>query len=266
MTVIDDFEEEFKQFTKANHAITCCNGTSALHTALTCVGVSHADLVITTPFSFISSANAILYCNAIPVFVDINPKTYCLDASLVEEYLKGNSDVDTILCVHLFGNTCDMSSLTSLSKRYGVHLIEDCAQALGAHIDGKHVGTFGDFGCFSFYSSKNLWTFEGGMLITNDDLLAEKARAFINHGRTSKNVHVTLGYNYRMPEICALIGLRMLQRHQKAILAELGSYGIKQGYYPKVIYHQPLYRKLGLTGDCPNAEMVAKQARRYLEK
>lgn len=262
---IMQFEEEIKNFTGAKYAIACCNGTAALHTALRAVGVTNGDKVITTPFSFIASANSILYCGATPIFVDIDPKTYCLDANLVEETLREN-DVDTILCVHLFGNCCDMSTFVSIAKRYDVHLVEDCAQAFGAKYDDIHVGNFGDVGTFSFYATKNLSTFEGGMVITNSDELAKKARMIINQGQSIKYRHDILGYNYRMPQICALIGLTQLKLHKKGILAELGSYGIKQGHYPYVIYDQPLYKKLGIKGNCQNAEKVAMEARKYWQK
>lgn len=266
MTVIDDFEEEFKKFTGSKHAIACSSGTSALHTALVAIGIEHGDKVITTPFSFIASANCILYCQAVPVFADIIPETYCIDPCEVEKKLKEDRRIRAIICVHLFGNVCDLSSLTSIARKYEVDLIEDCSQALGAKYNRKHVGNFGKFGTFSFYATKNLWTFEGGMLTTNDDHLANKARMIINHGETSRYRHEILGYNYRMPQICALIGLTNLKLHKIAILSELGSYGIKQGYYPTVIYNQPLYQKLGITGNCPNAEKASEEARKHFQE
>lgn len=156
-----------------------------------------------------------------------------------------------------------MDSLRQLAELYEVSLIEDCSQALGAKYGKTHVGNFGDFGTFSFYATKNLWTFEGGMIITNRAHLAERARMIINHGcgPGHKYVHDVLGFNYRMPQICALIGLTSLKLHKKAILSELGSYGPEQGYYPLVIYNQPLYKKLGIKGNCPIAERVAKKVR-----
>lgn len=272
-TVITDFEEEFKRFTGARHAIACCNGTAALHTALIAIGIKHGDKVITSPFSFIATANSILYCDATPVFADIDPKTYCIDPAKVEEKMewtptvKAVKAVKAVLVPHIFGNVCDIDSLKQICKRWNILLVEDCAQALGATYKGKHVGNFGSFGTFSFYASKNLWTFEGGMLITNNSHLAQKARMIINHGQSEKYKHEILGYNYRMPQICALIGLTTLKLHKKAILVELGSYGIEQGHYPEVIYNQPLYKKLGITGDCPNAEAAAaaaKKVRKFL--
>lgn len=264
--MIEEFEEEFKRFTGVKHAIACCNGTAALHTALIALGIKRNDVVITTPFSFISSSNCILYCGATPVFADINPKTYCIASDEVKKQLERHyKAVKAVICVHLFGNVCEMDSLMYLCGKHNVALVEDCAQALGARYKGRHVGNFGQFGTFSFYVSKNLWTFEGGMLITNDDGLAKKARMIINHGRSSKHVFEILGYNYRITPMSALLGLTALKRHKKAILTELGSYGIKQGYYPYVIYDQPLYKKLGIGGNCPNAKKIAEKVRRWEE-
>jgi len=262
MTVIDEFEEEFKKFTGSKYAIACCNGTAALHTAVTALGIGKGDKVITTPFSFVSTANCILYNGGIPIFADINPNTYLIDPSEVKKQLNQYPDVKAIIPVHLFGKACDMDSLLKL----GVPIIEDCAQALGTRYKRKHVGLFGDFGCFSFYATKNLSTFEGGMIITQKSHYNRLTRMIINHGQSKKYRHEILGYNYRMPQICALIGLTQLKLHQIAIKAELGSYGLEQGYYPQIIYNQPLYKKLGIKGNCPNAEAVAKKVRKIINK
>ena len=249
--IIAEFEEEFKKFTGAKYAVACSSGTSALHTALLALGIGKGDKVITTPFTFISTANAILYCGAEPVFVDIDPETYCLDPFLVEE--KISSKVKAVLPVHLFGKTCDIEELKFVCNENKIGLVEDCAQAFGI----PKVGTHGDLGCFSFYKSKNLWTFEGGMITCKTAELDKKCRMIINHGLNADGQHEILGFNYRMNELSALIGLTMLQRHKTAILSEVGSYGVEQGYYPYVIYHQPLYKKLGIKGSCPNAEKIA---------
>lgn len=266
MTVTEEFEAEFKRFTGAKHAVALNNGTAALHTALMAIGIKRGDKVITSPFSFIASANCILYCGATPIFPDINPKTYCIDPGEVEKKLEAEPEVKAVICVHLFGNVCDLDALTSICDKHGIALIEDCAQAFGATYKGRHVGTFGKFGTFSFYATKNLWTFEGGMLITGSEQLADLARMIRNHGQSSKYNHQILGFNYRMPEICALVGLTNLKLHKQAIIAELGSQGIKQGHYPQVIYHQPLYKQLGISGCCPNAERAAEEARKHFRR
>jgi dTDP-4-amino-4,6-dideoxygalactose transaminase len=257
MTVIDDFEEEFKKFTNVKHAIACSNGTAALHTAVSAIGIGKGDKVITTPFTFIASSNCLIYNNAVPIFADINRNDYLIDPTQIEELLIHIPDIKAILPVHLFGKSCDMKYIMMLSDQYNIPVIEDCAQALGAIHDGVHVGNFGEVGIFSFYASKNLSTFEGGMVVTNNDEIAEFCRMFINHGSKKRYVHEIIGYNYRMPQICALIGLTQLKLHKKGIIAELGAYGIDDGYYPEVIYNQPLYKKLGITGNCPIAEEIA---------
>lgn len=286
MTVIEDFEGEFRKFTGAKYAVAVSNGTTALHVALLAVGVKRGDYVITTPFTHISTVNSILYCGAIPIFADINPKTYCVDELEVEKQFKKHPNVKAVLCVHLFGNTCNTVAIKRLCDKYKAKLIEDCAQAFGANIKRtntsvtaygnsarmtditqkwEHVGNVGDFGTFSFYASKNLWTFEGGMLITNNLKLARLARLIRSHGQSSKYCSTVLGYNYRMPQICALVGLTAIKLHLKGIISELGMYGPQHGHYPCVVYDQPIYKKLGITGNCPKAEEVARIARRNFE-
>lgn len=196
MTVIEEFEKEFCRFTGAKYAVAVCNGTSALHVALMALGVCKGDGVITTPFTHISTVNAILYCGAHPLFADINRENFCIDPQQVAKVLHDNSDVKAILCVHLFGNVCNLASLRVRADHYGVKLVEDCAQAFGRTytVRGKKtttvsVGRMGDIGTFSFYASKNLWTFEGGMLVTDNDELAKKARLLRSHGQESKYYH-----------------------------------------------------------------------------
>jgi len=268
MTVIEEFEEEFRKFTDAKYAVAVSNGTAALHTALLAVGVKRGDYVITTPFTHISTVNSILYCGAIPVFADINPKTYCIDEREVEKQFEKYPNAKAVLCVHLFGNVCNTVAIKRLCDKYHAKMIEDCAQAFGARISNfgfEHVGNRGDFGTFSFYASKNLWTFEGGMLITNNPKLARLARLIRSHGQSAKYYSTILGYNYRMPQICALVGLTAIKLHLKGIISELGMYGPQHGHYPSVVYNQPIYKKLGITGDCPIAERIAKIARSNFE-
>lgn len=266
MTVIDEFENEFKAFTGARHAVACCNGTAALHTALLALGIKRGDKVVTTPFSFVASANCILYCGATPIFADIDPETFCIAPGEVESKLD-DQRIKAVVCVHIFGNVCDMKAITEICRNHKVYLVEDCAQALGARYGSRHVGNYGDFGTFSFYAPKNLWTFEGGMIVTNRDHLAKTARMIIDHGQSKKYVHEILGFNYRMPQICALIGLTQLKLHKKAVMSELGLHGPQEGHYPRVIYEQPFYRKLGIKGNCPNAEIAAKEVReRWLKR
>ena len=264
MNEIEEFELEFAKYTGAKHAIATSSGTTALHAAVIALNLKEKQKVITTPFTFIASSNCILFQKATPVFADINPETYLINPSEIEKQIMTKGAVG-IIPVHLFGKTCNMNQIMKIAKQNGCWVIEDCAQAFGARINNQHVGTFGDIGCFSFYATKNLWTFEGGMITTNNDELNTKIRMIINHGSKTRYVHEILGYNFRMSRLSALIGLTQLCLHSKGAVAELGSYGIENGHYPFVIYHQPLYRSLKITGNCPIAEKTALKAREFFK-
>jgi dTDP-4-amino-4,6-dideoxygalactose transaminase len=206
------FQAEFADFCQAEHAVATANGTAALHTALAAGGIGPGDTVVTSPFSFIASANAIRFVGAEPAFVDIDPATYTLDPAGVDRVLQSKPEIDAILAVHLYGLPAPVDQLAELASDHDVRLIEDAAQAHGASIDGQPVGTFGDVGCFSFYPTKNMTTGEGGMVVTDDGELADRAARFINHGRAGEYHHVELGYNYRMTDIAAAIGRVQLDR------------------------------------------------------
>lgn len=209
---VEAFQAEFADFCQAEHAVATANGTAALHTALASARIGPGDRVITSPFSFVASTNAIRFVGATPVFVDIDPATYTLDTAAVDRVLKSEEGIDAILAVHLYGLPAPVDYLAELASEHGAMLIEDAAQAHGATIDGKPVGTFGDVGCFSFYPTKNMTTGEGGMIVTDDAELADRAARFINHGRTGEYHHAEVGYNYRMTDIAAAIGRVQLDR------------------------------------------------------
>lgn len=173
MNPVKLFEKEFKKFLDVKHARAVSNGTAALHSALLATGVGYGDKVITTPFTFIATGNAVLMCGATPVFADINPDTCCLNPLEVEKQLRIHHDAKAILAVHLFGNMANVLKLKEIAEDNNLVLVEDSSQALGANFNGRMAGTFGDAGTFSFYASKNLWTFEGGMVVTNDDAALE---------------------------------------------------------------------------------------------
>jgi len=206
------FESEFSEYCGTDHGIATSNGTTALHTAFHSIGLGEGDRILTTPFSYIASANAIRLAGAEPVFEDIDPETYNLDPDLVEQRLERDGDIDAILVVHLYGLPCDMQRFQEIVDEYGVALIEDAAQAHGAMYDGQRVGTFGDAACFSFYPTKNMTTGEGGMVTTDRDDVAKAARRFVNHGRSDRYEHVELGHNFRMTSIEAAIGRAQLER------------------------------------------------------
>lgn len=207
------FEEEFASFCGADHGVATSNGTTALHTAFEALDIGDGDQVVTTPFSFVSSANAIRLAGATPIFADINPDTFNLDPESVEEIVR-ERDVDAVLAVHLYGLPSDLSPLQDIANEYELALIEDAAQAHGAEYAGEKIGSFGDAGCFSFYPTKNMTTGEGGMITTDRKDIAEKAASFANHGRSSDGgyEHVRLGQNYRMTSIAAVIGQVQLDR------------------------------------------------------
>ena len=201
-------EEMFADYCGARHAIATSSGTTALHTALLAHDIGPGHEVITTPFSFIATANAILFTGARPIFVDIDPETLNLDAELVEAAI--TPQTRALLPVHLYGHAADMSALMAIAERHGLAVIEDAAQAHGAAYNGQRVGTWGT-GCFSFYPTKNMTTAEGGILTTNDDEIAERARMLRSHGQSARYEHQMLGFNFRMTDIHAAIGLTQFQ-------------------------------------------------------
>ncbi len=205
------FEDEFADFCGTDHAVATSNGTTALHAALEALGLSEGDRVVTTPLSFIASANAIRFVGAHPVFADIDPETYNLDPDVVREIVH-NEPTDAILAVHLYGLPADMEALGDIAEEYDIPLIEDAAQAHGAEVDGQRVGSVGDVGCFSFYPTKNMTCGEGGMITTDDEALADRAASFVNHGRSEGYEHVRLGHNFRMTSVAAALGRVQLER------------------------------------------------------
>ncbi len=207
------FEERFAQLCGVKQAIATSSGTTALHIALLASGIGPGDEVITTPFTFIASTNSILFCGARPVFVDIDEETFNINPALIEKAITPRTKA--ILPVHLYGYLCDMDALQAIASRHGLKIIEDACQAAGAAYRGKAAGSFG-VGCFSLYATKNITSGEGGMVVTDDDALAEKCRLLRNHGMQRRYYYDQLGYNFRMSDLHAAIGLAQIDR-----LAEL---------------------------------------------
>ena len=212
--VVSEFEQKFANYIGMDYGVATTSGTTALDLAMKSLGIGEGDRVITTPFTFIASSNSILYQKATPVFVDIDPKTYLLDPQKLEEYLQNSYDpsIKAIVVVHLYGLSCDMPKIMQIAKKYNITVIEDCAQSHGAAIDGKKSGSFADVSCFSFYPTKNMTTSEGGMVLYKDKNLYDLAKKLINHGRVDQYLHDVLGYNYRMTNIAAAIGLAQLTK------------------------------------------------------
>lgn len=209
------FEQSFAEFCDAEHAVATTNGTTALHTALVAAGIGEGDTVITTPFSFVATANVIRLVGAEPVFADIDPTTFALDPDAVEDRIRELGEVDAIMPVHLYALAADMDRFRELGERYDATVIEDAAQAHGAEYNGKQAGTLGDVACFSFYPTKNITSGEGGMITTDDEEIAAAAERFINHGRSEGGYgyeHVDVGHNFRMTNIAAAIGRHQLPR------------------------------------------------------
>ncbi|MEN3016844.1 MAG: DegT/DnrJ/EryC1/StrS family aminotransferase [Candidatus Methanosuratincola petrocarbonis] len=226
---VQAFESEFSEYIGVKHGVAVTNGTAALDIALKAAQVGSGDEVITTPFTFIASSNAILFQGARPVFADIDPKTFNIDPNQALE--KISPKTKAILLVHLYGQPADLKVFREIADDYKVCLIEDCAQAHGAEFLGQKVGTFGDIAAFSFYPTKNMTTGEGGMVVTQDDILARRARLIRDHGQVEKYLHEELGYNLRMNEIAAAIGRGQLKKldswnEQRAHNARLISEGI----------------------------------------
>jgi dTDP-4-amino-4,6-dideoxygalactose transaminase len=191
------------------HAIAVASGTTALHSALLAHGIGPGDEVITTPFTFIATIDAILYVGARPVFVDIDETTFNMDLSLLEACITPRTKA--ILPVHLYGYVCDMDRMQAIADKYGLVIIEDACQAVMASYNGRLAGSFGT-GAFSFYATKNMTCGEGGMVTTNDDAIADKCRLIRNHGTRQRYSHEMLGYNFLMTDVEAAIGLVQLQR------------------------------------------------------
>jgi perosamine synthetase len=210
---LEEFENNFSNYIGSKHSVAVNSGTSGLHLALLALGISKGDEVITTPFSFIASANCILFVGAKPVFVDIDPETLNIDASRIEQAI--TSRTKAILAVDVFGYPAEWYRLKKIAKKYNLLLIEDACEAIGAEYNGKKTGNFGDCGVFGFYPNKQITTGEGGIISTNSKTFAEICKSLRNQGRDSNTrwlKHKRIGYNYRISELNCALGLAQLQR------------------------------------------------------
>ncbi len=208
---VESFENDFAAFCGSKHAIGVGNGTDALWLALLACGIGQGDEVITVPSTFIATAEAISFCGATPVFVDIDERTYTMDATALESALTPRTKA--VIPVHLFGQTADLDPIVEFARRHGLRVIEDAAQAHGAEYRGRKAGSVGDAGCFSFYPGKNLGAFgEAGAVVTNDAELARKIRILRDHGQVQKYQHTMVGWNCRMDGIQAAV-LQVKLRH-----------------------------------------------------
>jgi len=207
------FEEEFARKIGVKHAIAVANGSVALYVALKVCGIGPGDEVIVPSFTFTSTVTSVIYANAIPVFADIDLETYTIDPEDVRR--KISDKTKAIIAVHLFGHPAEMDELREIADEKGLFLIEDSAQAIGAKYKGKYTGSLGDVAAFSLYATKNITAGEGGVVTTNDDVLAERARLIRSHGERLRYFSETLGFNFRMTEMQAALALSQLKKLER---------------------------------------------------
>jgi len=231
---VEEFENKIAKYTGAKYAVATVNGTSALHLALLAVGVKEGDEVITQPLTFVATCNAIKYCGANPVFVDVSEKTLGMSAESLEYFLKKfvaikngraynkvtKRRISACVPVHIFGHPTEIDQIVELCKSYNIAVVEDSAEALGSFYKGKHLGTFGDAGIISFNGNKIITTGGGGMVITNNEGIAKKVKHLSQVAKIPhpyEYYHDTLGYNYRMPNINAALGLAQMEKLERFV-------------------------------------------------
>lgn len=251
--VVEEFEKLIatKYKVDAKNVIAVNSGTSALIAALYSLDLNGGE-VITTPFTFQATSDAIILAGGKPVFADIDPETHLIDIKSILSMITDKTKA--IVPVHLFGRVFDTKKLMHSMPRF-IPLVEDACQCF-LHPKLKLNGSLM---CFSFYRTKNLQCDEGGAIIVKYSTDIQKIKAICNNGRTKRFQHEYVGFNFKMSEHCALVAYNQLKYHEKSIINELGSYDEKNGFYPKLVYHQPSYVNRGITGNCPVAEKVVKE-------
>jgi len=209
---IEEFEERFANYCGGKYGISTTSGTTALHLALASLGIGSRDEVIIPTFTMISTAFAVVYTGAKPVLVDAEPETWNIDVTRIVERITNKTKA--VLPVHIYGHPCDMDPIMELAKKHNLYVIEDAAEAHAAEYKGRKAGSIGHANCFSFYANKIITTGEGGMVVTSDEKIAEKARAFkdLAHSKQKRFLHTDLGFNYRMTNIQAAIGLAQFEK------------------------------------------------------
>lgn len=214
---VEKFEDMFAKYVNTRYTITVCNGTCALHLALLALGIGKGDEVIAPTLTYVATANAVAYTGATPVFVDSEPNFWQIDPKQIEAQISPRTRA--IVVVHLYGHPCAMEQIVAIAKKHKLFLIEDCAEALGSRYKNRHVGTFGDIAIFSFYGNKTITTGEGGMVITNNEMLMKRVKKLKGQGLVPNKEywHDTIGYNYRMTNICAAIGLAQIEHIETII-------------------------------------------------
>jgi perosamine synthetase len=207
---VAEFEKRFAEYIGRGHGIAVCNGTAALHIALLAHGIGRGHEVVVPPLTFFASASSVMLCGGVPVFADVDRGLYNLDPARVKEAV--TKKTKAVMPVHLYGQTAEMDPINEAAEARDLVVLEDACQAHGAEYHGRKAGNLGDTACFSFYPTKNMTTTEGGMIVTDDPRIAETCRLLRSHGEAAKYEHVALGYNYRMTEVAAAIGLVQLRK------------------------------------------------------
>ncbi len=210
------FEEKFSAYCNVPHGIACSNCTAGLHMSYLALGIGPGDEVLIPDFTLIVSANTVILAGAKPVLVDVDPRTWCMDATKIEAKITPRTKA--IMVVHMYGHPCDMEAICKIAKQHNLFVIEDCAQAHGAEVNGGKAGSFGDVSCFSFYGNKILTTGEGGMVLCKDEKIAKKLRLLRDQGfQDPRFVHEVMGFNYRMTNIQAAIGVAQTEMVEEKI-------------------------------------------------
>jgi len=212
---VEEFEKAFAEYIGTDYAVAVNSGTAALHLSLLSLGIGKGDKVIVPPLSFFATIEAVLYTGATPIFADIAPSSFNIDPESIKTIVE-KEDIQAIIPVHFMGIPCNMKRIMDIARKNDIYVIEDACQAHGASIEGKKVGSFGDAGCFSFYATKNMTTGEGGMITTNNPIIVHLSKIMRNHGMLDRHTHAVLGYNYRMTEMEAAMGLVQLKKLDEA--------------------------------------------------
>lgn len=240
---VSEFEKQFAAYCGCKYGVALCNGTVALHLGLVALGIGKGDEVIIPSFTMIASAFAVCYTGAVPVFVDADKDTWNIDVAKLEE--KITSRTKAIMPVHIFGQMCEMDHITEIARKYNLFILEDAAEAHGAEYNGIKAGAFSDIGSFSFFANKNLTTGEGGMLVTNDEELYNKARYFKNMcfplDGNRNYLHQDIGFNYRMSNVIAAIGLAQVEKADEYKAMRIKNHALYQKYLgdvPGIIFQQ----------------------------
>jgi len=240
---VEKLEEEFAKWCGVKHALSATSGTTALHLALLSLGIGPGDEVIVPNFTMFASASSVCHAGAVPVFVDAERETWNIDTEKIEE--KITPKTKAIMAVHIYGHPCNMGRILEIAQKHNLMVIEDAAESHGAEINGKKCGTFGDVAAFSFYGNKILTSGEGGMIITNDDEVANKVKYYRNHARpldgSSQFTHGDIGFNYRLNNLSAAVGLAQVEKADELVGLRIKNNNLYRKYLEGVkgIYFQP---------------------------